>query len=179
MNPSWWTRQAGLVPLLRDHGMVLASSVYSGKEQRPPLGSPKQWPKDEASERQNNPPYPHNSWDAAKQWLVVPDSDGSCSPAASPADKRTSPCSDASPARSSEFRAGLSKPTGPFKSVWSGSGLSNRFDQKLMEIGQIQNQIQNCMFNRFRTAYRSVWLVTGQIQFFFFFDLNKCLYNIF
>ena len=51
---------------------------------------------------------------------------------------------------------GLSKPTGPVKSVRSGSGLPDRFDRKPVEIGQIQNQIQNRMFNRFRTAYRLV-----------------------
>ena len=51
---------------------------------------------------------------------------------------------------------GLSKPTGPVKPARSGSGLPNRFDRKPVETGQIQNQIQNRMFNRFRLAYRSV-----------------------
>ena len=98
--------------------------------------------------------------------------------------------------------AGFYLPTGPVKPARSGSGLPDRFDRKPVETGQIQNQIQNRMFNRFRTAYRSVWpvyrpvwpvyrsvwLVTGQIQFFFLFwfkfkcpqsILNKYLYNIF
>ena len=62
------------------------------------------------------------------------------------------------------WRAGLSKPTGPVKPERSGSGLPDRFDRKPVETGQIQNQIQNRMFNRFQTAYRSVWLVTSQFD---------------
>ena len=56
-------------------------------------------------------------------------------------------------------RPGLSKPTGPVKPARSSSGLPDRFDRKPVETGQIQNQIQNRMFNRFRTAYWSVWPV--------------------
>ena len=37
--------------------------------------------------------------------------------------------------------SGLSKPIVPVKTVRSGSGLSDRFDRKSVEIGQIQNQI--------------------------------------
>ena len=43
---------------------------------------------------------------------------------------------------------GLSKPTGPVKSVRSGSGLPDRFDRKPVETGQIQ-KIQNRVLNRF------------------------------
>ena len=51
---------------------------------------------------------------------------------------------------------GLNKPTGPVKPARSGNGLPDRFDRKSVEIGQIQNQIQNPMFNRFLPVYRPV-----------------------
>ena len=80
------------------------------------------------------------------------------------------------------MQAGLIIPTGPVKPPLSGSGLPDRFDRKPVETGQIQNR----MFNRFRTAYRSVWpvyrsvwLVTGQIQFFFFFSLNSNAHKVY
>ena len=44
---------------------------------------------------------------------------------------------------------GLNKPTGTVKPARSGSGLSDRFDRKPVETGQIQNLIQNRIFNRF------------------------------
>ena len=49
---------------------------------------------------------------------------------------------------------------------------SDRFDRKPVETGQIQIQIQNRMSKRFRLVYRPVWLVTGQIQFFFGLNSN-------
>ena len=51
---------------------------------------------------------------------------------------------------------GLDKPTCPVKPGRSGSGLPDRFDRKPVETSQIQNQIQNRMFDRFRPAYQSV-----------------------
>ena len=44
---------------------------------------------------------------------------------------------------------GLNKPTGPVKPARSGSDLPDRFDRKPIETDQIQNPIQNQMFNRF------------------------------
>ena len=44
---------------------------------------------------------------------------------------------------------GLNKLTGTVKPPRSGSGLSDRFDRKPVEIGGIQKRL----FNRFRSAY--------------------------
>ena len=46
------------------------------------------------------------------------------------------------------FEPGFTLPTGPVKSARCGSGLSDRFDRKPVETGQIQ-KIQNRVLNRF------------------------------
>ena len=53
----------------------------------------------------------------------------------------------------------FTKPSGPIKPPTSGSGLPDRFDQKSVETGWIQIQIQKHMYNRFRPVYRPVWPV--------------------
>ena len=83
---------------------------------------------------------------------------------------------------------GFTFPTGLAKPEESGSGIPVRFGRLPVRTGQIQIWIQTSQFNRFVSVYRPVWLVTGQIQFFFLFwfkfkcsqsILNKCLYNMF
>ena len=51
---------------------------------------------------------------------------------------------------------GINLPIGPVKPAGSGTGIPDQFGRKPVETGQIQIQIQNRMFNRFRPAYRSV-----------------------
>ena len=52
--------------------------------------------------------------------------------------------------------AGFNLPTGSVKPAGSGTAIPDRFGRKSVETGQIQIQIQNRMFNRFRSAYQSV-----------------------
>ena len=59
-----------------------------------------------------------------------------------------------------DFKSGFFLPTGGLKPPPTGSGLPDRFDRLLVKTGQIQNR----MFNRFRSAYWPVWPVTGRFE---------------
>ena len=48
-----------------------------------------------------------------------------------------------------DFKSGFFLPTGGLKPPPTGIGLPDRFDRLLVKTGQIQNR----MFNRFRSAY--------------------------
>ena len=83
----------------------------------------------------------------------------------------------------------FSLPTGGTKPPPTSYSIPDRFDRLPEKIGQIQNPTQKLMFNQFLSASRpiwpvywlpvglsgnrSVWTVTDQIQFFFFFSLNS------
>ena len=55
-------------------------------------------------------------------------------------------------------------PTGGTKPPPTGSGKPDRFDRLPEKTGQIQNPNQKLMFNRFLSASRPVWPVTGRFE---------------